>query len=185
MQVKAHSPNISSTIIAQQEDQKWILQIVTSMRAFQTIFKNNLGENAYSSIEEFKKLVLSHLKNNIKIVCDDQKVINISNGKISLGHEMKVAYPLINMPNDFRKIQVSNKSFTQFHNSKSTLIILKNGVISKPLELNKNNDFQLNLKIKNNKLMVNESNSILWLIFAFFCVILIVLITNYFYYRRK
>ena len=52
----AHQPDISSTILAQQKDKSWILQIRSPLSSFEYEIKNKYGSNSFANPEEFKDL---------------------------------------------------------------------------------------------------------------------------------
>lgn len=151
----AHQPEISTTMLSEQADGTWILQLSTSMTAFEHEVHTKFGTESYKTAEEFKDLVLRHVIANFAIEIDGAKKVTLENGFVRLGHETSAVFQVRGLPELISKMSIRNSSFNNIHDSQSALIILKNGFAKKQFVLNDKNHHTVRLTVSN-KSFVSE-----------------------------
>lgn len=135
-----HQADLSSTILSEGEDGVWILQIRAALTAYEYEVNLNYGEEAFKTPEEFKELVIQHVKTNISIYIDGGERQVLENAQVSLGHETNVVFFLENFPSDFTTIIISNSSFQDISRNQSALVLLKSGFEKQQFVLNNANN---------------------------------------------
>lgn len=144
----AHQADISSTVLVEQDNDIWVLQIKASLTAFQYEVKNKHGVDPYATPEEFQDLVLRHVKDNVSILLDETKQVVLQDGMVILGHETSVVFKVIGIPEKFHKVNFTNSSFKNIMRNKSAFIILKKGFGQKQFILNNQNNHTAKLIAK-------------------------------------
>lgn len=148
---KAHSPDVSSTMLVQQKDGSWILQIKAALTAFEFEIKVRYGENAFDTPEKFRELVLEHVLENLSIDFNLDECAHFQDGFVKLGHETSVVFKVIDLPETFNTITVKNGSFQHIFRNQSALIVLKKGMAKEQFILNKKNKHTATLEVKEAK----------------------------------
>jgi len=149
--VKAHQPDVSTTMLVEKENNVWILQISASLTAFQQEIKTHFSETPYKTPEEFQQMVLEHIKNNLKIRFNEDQEITLSDGYVRLGHETKVVFEVFGVPAQINSVLVKNTAFEDIYKNKSALVLLKNGFNKEHFMLNEANDHTLSLQVDENE----------------------------------
>tara|TARA_R110000744_G_scaffold378210_1_gene494071 strand:+ start:543 stop:1160 length:618 start_codon:yes stop_codon:yes gene_type:complete len=147
----AHNPDASTTMLVEKENNTWVLQISSSLTAFQQEVRTHFAETPYKTPEEFQQMVLEHIKNNLDISFNDGSKITLGQGIVKLGHETKVVFEVFGIPSDLQSIRVRNAAFKDISRSQSALFIFKDGFSKDQFILNNDNDYTLNLKVNGNK----------------------------------
>ena len=147
--LQAHQTEISSTMLVEQDNNTWVLQIRSALTAFDQTIQANYPK--YESAEEFQVLVLEHLKKNIQITFNGQDPVTLQNGMVKLGHESSVIFEVLGVPENIESVYVTNSSFQSVSRSQSALILLKKGFKKKQFILNKKNGYGLHLLATNNQ----------------------------------
>ena len=184
--VKAHRPDLSSTLLVQQGENKWVLQVRSALTAFEYEIENHFGKSAYNSPEEFQKLVVDYVQNNIAIKVNGENAVVFQNGNVKLGHETNATFEVIGMPKNIQSLVVKNSSFSNISRNQSALIVVKKGFSKDQFILNNDNGHIVELQVKNSKLELvapikKMSQSFKWI----FVVLSLVLIFFYFLYMRS
>lgn len=154
----AHQPTSSTTMLVEKENNSWVLQISASLTAFQQEIKTHFAETPYKTPEEFQQMVLDHIKNNFDMTFNETQVITLSHGIVKLGHETKVVFEVIGVPSEIQSVFVKNSAFKDIHNSKSALVILKEGFKKEHFVLNGDNNHSLKLLTNQNKFVLETRN---------------------------
>lgn len=149
--IMAHQTDVSSTMLVEQADGTWVLQIGATMTAFQYEVIAQHGENAYDSPEQFKTLVVNHLKDNLSIYFNDQDPVELGQGRVKLGHETNVIFEVLGVPEEVKSIKVKNSSFKDIQRNQSTLLVLKTGFPKEQFVLNEENKHTLKLLVIDSK----------------------------------
>ncbi len=149
--IQAHQPEISTTMLVENNNDTWALQISASLTAFQHEIRKYYAEVPYKTPEEFQEMVLEHIKNNLKIEFNGNKTVTLSHGIVKLGHETKVIFEVLGVPENIESVLVENESFKDIYNNKSALIILKEGFSKENFVLTKDNNHVLKLEVDGNK----------------------------------
>lgn len=182
----AHQPDVSSTVLMEQKDGTWLLQIKAALTAFEYEVEATQGANSYATPEEFRALVLAHLQKNIQIKSNGNNLLSLQKGYVQLGHETNVLFQLVGMPDSLATLQVSNNSFKDIHHHKSTLVVLKNGFQQQQFSLDKKNQYNAQLKANNNSFaLITDSSSTsiaAVLILSLFLIVTLLLLLGY---RKK
>lgn len=152
----AHQPEISSTVLAERDNNKWVLQISASLSAFQEEIKTHFSETPYETPEEFKEMVLEHIKNKIQFRFNETEGVKLSNGKVMLGHETKVIFEVTGMPSEIKSLEVTNLVFEDIYSSQSALVLLKKDFAKNQFLLNDANDYKINLVVRESEFVINE-----------------------------
>lgn len=105
-----HQPDLSSTMLVEHEDGKWILQVRAALTAFEYEVNTHYGKDSYKTPEEFNALVIRHLSENISISFNANEVIELKNGQVKLGHETSAVFEVANVPKKFKKVKVLKTS---------------------------------------------------------------------------
>lgn len=156
----AHNPDVSTTMLVEKENNIWVLQISSSLTAFQQEVRTHFSETPYKTPEEFQQMVLEHIKNNLEISYNNGSKITFGQGIVKLGHETKVVFEVFGIPSNLQSLQVTNTTFKDIGRSQSALFIFKDGFSKDQFILNNENEHSLELKASGNKfVMVNQQNA--------------------------
>ena len=181
----AHQPDTSTTMLVERENNTWVLQIKASMTAFQHEVKTHFADTPYTTPEEFKEMVLEHLKNNLQIICNSTETTQIGDGIVKLGHETNVVFEIHGIPTDMKSILVKNTAFSDIHRNQSALIILKEGINKEHFVLNNTNNHTIQLSIKDAKFIETKLQTASILNIKMLGYLAIILIPIGIYIRRK
>ena len=80
--IQAHQPDISTTMLVEQADNKWILQVRASLTAFEYEVHAHYSDSAYATPAEFEALVVNHLKEHIQVRINDQKPLFLKKSQV-------------------------------------------------------------------------------------------------------
>lgn len=176
MNMEAHQPDLSSTILVEQEENKWILQIRAALTAFEYEIEAHFGASSYSTPEEFQDLILEYMQEHIKIQFNEKDKVILHDGIVKLGHETTVTFKVEATPEFIQSLMVKNSSFSHISRNQSILMILKQGFSKAQFILNDNNNHQLKLKVKdaNFELVPSTQNKNKYSYWAIGIVILVV-----------
>lgn len=180
-----HQPDISSTMLVEGDNDDWLVQVRSSLTAFEIEIEAAYGPDSYTSPDEFKQLVLQHLKDKLSIRFNEGKALLLADGLVNLGHETSIVFKLQGEVDTIREIDVKNAGFEHIKNSQSALLILKKGMEKKQFVLDRNNDYQLHLWLTANGIeqspstITNKpSNARYWLLLGL--IVLIMGIAGYY-----
>jgi len=152
--LQAHQADVSSTVLAEQGENQWILQIRGALTGFEYVIHSKFGKDSYTTPEGFQELVLKHVKENISIQFDDKNEVELKNGIVKLGHETNVIFEVGGIPENFTNVKFKNSSFKDIARNQSALIILKKGFKQKQFVLNNKNQHTANLEVKDSQLVL-------------------------------
>lgn len=148
---EAHQPDLSSTMLVEQDDNNWILQIRAALTAFEYETEQRYGKDAFATPEEFRNLVLEYVQANIKVLFNETNLVVLKNGKVKLGHETSITFEITNVPADIQYLTMENSTFNHISRNQSALIILKKGFAKDQFVLNNKNEHKVELQVKNAK----------------------------------
>ncbi len=181
--VSAHQPDISSFTIIESQPGLWMLQLNASMTAFQYEVVNAYGENSYSSPEEFNEMLVNYLKKQISIQVNGEEVM-LEKGLVRLGHATTVAFELSGVPEQFDHVFVKNMGFENINKSQIIFSIIKEGMYEDHFILNEENDFQINLSLNEDQVLVADSNSnTIWMTLV--AIVIITAVMGGFIYNKN
>ncbi|MCK0192317.1 DUF6702 family protein [Arenibacter sp. F20364] len=141
----AHSPDVSTTMLVETENNSWVLQISASLTAFQQEIRTHYAETPYQTPEEFQQMVLEHIKNNFQISFNGGEHISFKNGTVKLGHETMVVFEVLGIPSEINSVLVKNTAFKDIHRNQSALVLIKEGLSKEHFVLNNANNHSLSL----------------------------------------
>ncbi len=150
----AHSPDFSNIIISKTENGQIVLQLNSSLTAFQQEVNYVNGEGAYKSPEEFQDLVLQLFKSRFSLILNNNDTLRFKNSKVFLGHETKIVTEIIGIPKDVKSIHMKNKIFKDLHNSQTAVIFLLDGFPKEKFTLQRDNKHELNIILEDEKWVV-------------------------------
>lgn len=176
MAMFGHSPSQSSALLIEGDNGQWTLQIRGALTAFEHIVHEEYTAEGYSTPEEFKELMGKLLSQNLSLSIDEKRIA-LGDPKIKLGHETIVVYR-VNVPADFKTVEIQHTSFKDIYKSKSAFMILKNGVNRDLFSLDETNGYKAKVKIENDTLFlqgqseasIGVSENVLFII-AFFLIL--------------
>lgn len=151
--ISAHNPDISSTALIEQGSDKWLLQIRSSLTAFEYEIEKHFGKSSYKTPEEFQSLVIDFVRDNVSIQLNDGESIILKNGLVKLGHETSVTFQLEKPLKDIETIKIYNGCFSNIARNRSLVFVLKEGIEKKQFEINEENNHSLKLAFKNGRVV--------------------------------
>lgn len=154
---RAHQPDLSSTILAEQGDGKWVLQIRAALTGFEYEVEAYHGKDAYASPQEFQEQVLDLLRGNVTLRFNDAHVAALGEGELKLGHETYVTFQIEGVPDQVQSLEVTNTSFSNIPRNQSALLVLKKGFAKQQFTLNEENEHTASLKVEEGKLVLLAS----------------------------
>lgn len=142
----AHQSNLSTTIFSRTESGEVIMQISSSLTAFQGEINYNNPKNAYKSVEEFRDLVLKHFFNTVSMVLNETETLSFINPTVLLGHETKIVAEVMGIPSDLKTLHLKNEFFKDMDNNQSVVIFsLERFPVKNNCVLNNDNKQELNI----------------------------------------
>lgn len=159
--LQAHQPDISSTLLVEQADNKWVLQIRTALTALDYEIKAKYPTKPYESAEEFQALVLQHVRENLQIIFNNQDKVALQNGLVKLGHESSITFEVVGVPKTQDAIFVKNSSFKTIRRNQSALILMKKGMEKNQFILNEQNQHSVSLRVKGNQFISAKTTEVL------------------------
>lgn len=154
----AHSVDISSTILSEQKDNQWVLQVRGALAGIEYEVKERFGENSFSTPEEFRALVLEYMQEHISIQFNGENKAVLKNGIVRLGHETNVVFQVIGLPETINSLLIKNSSFKDISRNQSALIIFKEGFAKKQFLLNSENEHTVALNAENHMFVLATQN---------------------------
>lgn len=150
-QARAHQPDLSSIILAEQGEDQWVLQVRSALTAFEYVIEKHYGPSAYTTPEEFQELVVNYMRDHISIIFNDTHPAILYKGMVKLGHETNVIFQLAGTLETIHSLVVENNSFKSISRNKSVLIVYKEGFSKDQFTLNDDNGHSIRLKIGDSK----------------------------------
>lgn len=181
----AHQPDLSSTMLVEQADNEWVLQVRSALTAFQYEVKYHFGDSAYATPKEFQDLVLELVKENILIKFNDAN-IRLDSGIVRLGHETNVVFKVSGTPKDIETLFVKNGTFSHVSRNQSALILLKKGFQKEQFILNFKNEHTVKLIATDDKFILDtpqDKTQAYLLIFALIGLALVIAVFSF--YKNK
>jgi hypothetical protein len=153
---KIHDPAYSSSILIENDDGSWVLQINSALTAFEHEVHTNYGKDSYKTPEDFNNLVIQHALKNLSFKINTKNTVSFKNGYVKLGHEASVVFEVVGIPEKITEILFTNSSFKDIHNNQNALIILKKGFKKQRFILNDKNKYTSELKVSGNQFVQQE-----------------------------
>jgi hypothetical protein len=156
----AHQPDISTTMLVEQEDGSWVLQVRASLTAFEYEVHTKYGKDSYKTPEEFNELVIRHVTESISITFGENNAAELDHAFVKLGHETNVVFKAIGIPETITTMSVTNGSFKNIHGNQSALIIIKTGFEKKQFILSDTNEHTAKLSVLGNTFELQANNTV-------------------------
>lgn len=147
----AHNPDFSSIIISKTENGQIVMQLNSSLTAFQQEVNYINGHGAYSSPEEFQELVLQLFTSRFSIILNKNITLKFKNSKVFLGHDTKIVSELDDLPKGTNAINLKNEMFKDLNNSQSIIIFLLEGFPKEKFKLDRDNNYEINIALEDGK----------------------------------
>ncbi|MDO6803526.1 hypothetical protein Q4595_13815 [Wenyingzhuangia sp. 1_MG-2023] len=145
----AHQSNLSTVVFSQTDDGKYVLQITSSLAAFEGEIDLQYTKDAYKTPEEFKKLVVAHFLENFTFNINGDDALQLMHPIVILGHETKLVAEVVGIPKEVHSLYLQSQMFQNVHHNKSSVIMIVDGFPKKQYLLNKENKHTIDLEIVN------------------------------------
>jgi hypothetical protein len=180
--VHAHQSELSNIMIFEQNGKK-LLMIKSALTAFEGEVDFHYTKAAYKTPEAFTQLVINRFYNTCCVIINDD-TIRLINPQVILGHETTVVAELTNMPPTINAFYIKNTFFEDMPSNQCALILTINDLPQKQFILNKTNNQEALLSVKNGQLIIEnpsrsffkKSDLLLWAVVLLFITTSIVLI---------
>lgn len=182
-QSHAHQPALSTMILSKTVDGKYVLQINSSLTAFEGEIDYLYSKNSYKTPEAFNKLVINHFEKNVSFSINGDNTVKFVDPIVILGHETKLVVEVVGIPNDIKTIYLKNEMFKDIPRNQSILIMLDKGFPNQQYVLNNENNQEVQLELvngewKNNKpyTFIFKRIQSMYVLMVFLCIIAVVLL---------
>jgi hypothetical protein len=156
----AHQPDLSTAVLSKTDDGKYILQITSSLSAFEGEIDYLYSKNAYKTVDAFKRLVVDHFNKNVFLIVNEKDTLKFSDPLVLLGHESKIVVEVLNVPKNINAIYIKNTLFKDMPHNQMAVIMLVDGFPKEQYILENENKQTIQLKLKEGSWVTNESNEI-------------------------
>ena len=149
--IYAHQPDLSYSLLSKTENGKYVLQISSSLSAFEEEIIYNYSKDAYKTPKEFKELVKKYFYKNVFLIVNEKDTLKFSNPLVLLGHETKFVVEVENIPDNIKSVYYKNTMFKDMHNNQMSVIMLVDGFPNKEYVLKNGNNQTILLEFENNQ----------------------------------
>ena len=119
-----HQPDLSTTVLSKTTDGKYVIQITSSLSAFEGEIEYLYSKDSYKSADAFKNLVIDHFNKNVLFIVNKKDTLQFKQPLVLLGHETKMIVEVLNIPKDIQHIYYTNTMFKDMpHNQMATIMI--------------------------------------------------------------
>lgn len=149
--IYAHQPDLSYSILSKTENGKYVLQISSSLSAFEEEIIYTYSKDAYKSPEEFKELVKKYFDKNVFLIVNEKDTLKFSNPLVLLGHETKYVVEVESIPDNIKSVYYKNSMFKDMHHNQMSVLMLVDGFPTKEYVLENGNSHTISLELKDSK----------------------------------
>lgn len=184
---QAHQAEFSSSLLSKTDDGKYILQIASSMTAFESEIDYIYTKKAYKTAEEFQKLVLDYFTKNVSFIVNGTEVLQLKDPMVLLGHETKIIVEVVGIPSNIKEMSYTNTMFKDLSHNKMGLIMLVDGFPKEQYVLENENNQTVQLELQEGT-WVSTANTELHLkkiLYVIFFTILIAIPILYFGIKER
>ncbi|WPR70997.1 hypothetical protein SLW70_13800 [Flavobacterium sp. NG2] len=157
----AHQPDLSTSVLSKTTDGKYILQITSSLSAFEGEIDYRYSKNAYKTAEDFNKLVVDYFRKNVSITVNDDVKLDFAQPLVILGHETKLIVEVLNLPKEIHHFNYTNTMFKDMPNNQMAVILVAEGLPNEQYILENTNKQTIELELKDGKWREATNYSIL------------------------
>lgn len=144
----AHQPDLSTAVLSKTDTGKYILQITTSLPAFEGEIDYLYSKNRYKTPEDFKKLVVDHFNKNVFFIVNEKDTLKFGQPLIILGHESKLIVEVLNIPKDINAFYFKNTMFKDMPHNEMVMIMLVDGFPKAQYVLENTNEQTIQLQLE-------------------------------------
>ncbi len=179
-QLSAHQADLSATMLAEQEEGTWVVQITAALTAFEYEIHQRFGEDAYQNAAEFQELVRQCVLDEFNLSFNDLPPVLAQPPIVRLGHETTVLMEFKTFKEAPSRVAIQHTVFKHIGSSQSAFVIHKEGLKSKQVMLNSNNDYQATLALTDTGFtLIHTGRSSGWSRYAFVLAVVILAIIGF------
>ncbi|MEZ7506207.1 hypothetical protein [Flavobacterium sp. Arc2] len=184
----AHQPDFSTSVLSKTDDGKYVLQITSSLTAFEGEIDYLYSKNAYKTPEAFQQLVIDHFNKNVLFIINGKDTLKFGSPLVLLGHETKLIVEVLNVPNSIKEVNFTNTMFKDMPHNQMAVIMLIDGFPKAQYILENNNEQTIQLKLKegtwvNSRVEELKMKNILYI--SFFLILVMIPLIYISYRDRK
>jgi hypothetical protein len=147
----AHQSDLSTSVLSKTPDGKYVLQITSSLTAFEGEINYLYSKNAYKTADGFRDLVIDHFRKNVVFIVNDKDTLKFAQPLVILGHETKLVVEVLNIPADIKTIYYRNTMFKDMPHNQMAVILLTEGLPIEQYILENENKQTVQLELKEGK----------------------------------
>lgn len=183
----AHQPDVSTAVLSKTDDGKYILQITSSLSAFEGEIDYLYSKGAYKTPEDFIKLVVDHFNKNVFFIVNEKDTLKFGKPLVLLGHESKLVVEILNFPKNTNSFYFRNTMFKDMPHNQMAVIMLIEGFPKEQYILTNENEQTIQLELKEGAWVTNDSDELKMknVLYISFFLILAMLPLVYIRYRHR
>lgn len=178
---RAHQPELSTAVLSKTDTGKYILQITTSLSAFEGEIDYLYSKNGYKTPEDFKKLVVDHFNKNVFFIVNEKDTLKFGQPLIILGHESKLIVEVLNIPKDINAFYFKNTMFKDMPHNQMAMIMLVDGFPKAQYVLENTNEQTIQLQLEKGTWIAVEKTELVIKKYSLIFFFLVLLMTPWFY----
>ncbi|MBC5840597.1 hypothetical protein H8R23_04195 [Flavobacterium sp. F-380] len=183
----AHQPDLSTAVLSKTDDGKYILQITSSLSAFEGEIDYLYSKGAYKTPEDFIKLVVDHFNKNVFFIVNEKDTLKFGKPLVLLGHESKLVVEVLNFPKNTNSFYFRNTMFKDMPHNQMAVMMLIEGFPKEQYILANENEQTIQLELKEGAWVTNDSDELKMknVLYISFFLILAMLPLVYIRYRHR
>lgn len=166
--LRAHNSQIATMALVQGEDNQWTLQLSSSFDGYRYQLLYNYPDIDVNNLpaEEFQKLLMQYLEDNIELMANGNAMAKLRNGYIEMGHHTVIKFNLTGLPDKLKSLDVKLTGLNETSNNNCVFKIITKDNKSKNFFLKKDNNFELSIYSRDNQFQVVtvEEASLSWVV---------------------
>ncbi|WP_276167910.1 hypothetical protein [Zobellia alginiliquefaciens] len=182
LSASAHSSQIATMTLAQDQQNNWSLHISSSFNGFRNQLIQNFPDIKVDdlSADDFQKLVIAYVKDNIVLNGNSGFIGELREGAIKMGHQTDLKFRVTGLPNKLSTLQVKLKGFSEASKHNTVFKIIDPTVTSKNFVIKKDNQFAVSIEKANGAFQIKgqEENLLIPFIALTLLVIMSVVIIS-------
>jgi hypothetical protein len=147
----AHQADLSTSVLSKTPEGKYVLQITSSLTAFEGEIDYLYSKNAYKTADAFRNLVIDHFKKNVFFIVNKTDTLKFARPFVMLGHETKLVVEVLNVPKDLKTVYYKNTMFKDMPHNEMAVIMLTEGFPKEQYILENQNKQEIQLELKEGK----------------------------------
>ena len=181
-----HQHKLSTVVVSKTTDGKYVMQVTSSLTAFEGEVDYLYGKNSYKTPDEFSDLVIGHFRKNVSFFIND-RAVQFVNPEVLLGHETKLVVEVQGMPRNINTIDLKNTMFKDMSLNQSVVMLVGQEFPNQQYILDNNNSQQIQLASKNGKWNYTTNNGFTMKAKNIYLLVLLLLAipSAYFFFRPR